>query len=51
MDIYLKVRDNIEKSLLIPDVEAILKGASSMLSLSDESASYQLVGEVMAHQG
>ena len=37
--------------MLIPDVVAELKGASSMLSLPDETASYQLVGEVMAHQG
>ncbi len=46
-----EVRDNNGKLLLISDVTARSKGASSMLPLSDESASYQLVGKVMAYQG
>ncbi len=44
------VRDNNGKPLLISDVTVRSKGASSMLLLSDESASYQFVGEVMAYQ-
>ncbi len=48
------VRDNSGKLLLIPDVTSRSSGLvekGSQGPLEDESASHQLVGEVMAHQG
>ena len=55
--IYLKARGNSPKGVLIPDVVVcrmtnLLKaGIFRDLSLFEEPASHQLVGEVTAHQG
>jgi hypothetical protein len=54
--IYPQDGDNISKEVLIPDniIEwhhLIIKGSSQELPLVEEPAAYQLVGEVMAHQG
>jgi hypothetical protein len=56
--IYLRVRNNLSKDELIPDKTTASKrlrlkmGILKMdLSPFDELASYQLVGEVKAHQG
>ncbi len=55
--ICLQVGDNSAKAGLIPDVTVLrmqddLKmGNLRVLSLEEEPASYQLVGEVTAHQG
>ena len=50
--ICLEVRNNPEKSGLMPDVVERLKlGTRKGLALPDESAAYQLVGGVTAHQG
>ena len=51
MGICLEVWDNSEKSELIPHVIVRSKLGSQDLALQDEPAAYQLVGEVMAHQG
>ncbi len=54
--IYPRDGDNISKEVLIPDdipftkVNGI-KGGSQELPVEEEPAAYQLVGEVMAHQG
>ncbi len=50
MRIYLLVRNTFEKSKLIPH-KSYGRKMASLLSLKDELAGYQLVGEVMAHQG
>ena len=50
--ICLEVRNNSAKAGLMPDVVAELKlGTRKGLALPDESAAYQLVGGVKAHQG
>jgi hypothetical protein len=50
--ICLEVRNNSAKAGLMPDVDGSLKlGTRKGLALPDESAAYQLVGGVMAHQG
>ena len=55
--IYLEVGDNLAKAGLIPNVvvphmrEGLKAGTRKGLSLLEEPASYQLVGEVTAHQG
>ena len=50
--IYPLARDNNSKGLLIPDViHGGKSGPRDGLTPGDELASYQLVGEVMAHQG
>ena len=54
--IYLRVGDNLPKGGLIPHYISVphgteIKGGSQGLPLEDEPASYQLVGEVTAHQG
>ena len=54
--IYPIVGDNISKEVLIPDDifgshDSKIKGGSQELPLKEEPAAYQLVGEVMAHQG
>ena len=54
--IYPHVGDNISKEVLIPDDiiwshDRIIKGGSQELLQEEEPAAYQLVGEVMAHQG
>ena len=54
--IYPRVGDNTAKAVLIPDNiiwwhHRILKGSSQELPIEEEPAAYQLVGEVMAHQG
>ena len=51
-----RVGDNISKEVLIPDEiigshDPIIKGGSQELPLGEKPAAYQLVGEVMAHQG
>ena len=52
MRIYLEVGDSSPKGELIPHDKATLKlGTLRGLALPDELAAYQLVGEVMAHQG
>ena len=48
--------DNISKEMLIPDDihrshDRSIKASSQELSIEEEPASYQLVGEVTAHQG
>ena len=48
--------DNISKEMLIPDEITgshglVIKGSSQELPLEEKPAAYQLVGEVMAHQG
>jgi len=49
---YPLVRDNSPKGLLIPDVTFGGKlGTGDGLAPGDGLASYQLVGEVTAHQG
>ena len=55
--IYLKVEYNPSKgglilNVIVPGIRDCLKaGTRKGLSLGEEPASYQLVGEVMAHQG
>ena len=50
--ICLEVRNNSSKEGLMPDVVERLKlGTRKGLALFDESAAYQLVGGVTAHQG
>ena len=50
--ICLEVRNNSAKAGLMPDVVERLKlGTRKGLALPDESAAYQLVGGVTAHQG
>ena len=54
--IYPRVGDNISKEALIPnDIpwshDWGIKGGSQGLPFMEEFAAYQLVGEVMAHQG
>ena len=54
--IYPRDGDNISKEMLIPDNISephglLIKGSSQELPLLEEPAAYQLVGEVMAHQG
>ena len=55
--IYLKVEYNPSKGGLILNVivrrmaDCLKAGTRKGLSLSEEPASYQLVGEVKAHQG
>ena len=54
--IYPRVGDNISKEVLIPDDiflshDGKIKGGSQGLPFKEEFAAYQLVGEVMAHQG
>ncbi len=55
--IYLQVGDSPPKGGVIPDVvfsrlgECLKVGILRGLPLGDEPASYQLVGEVTAHQG
>ena len=54
--IYPRIRDNISKDMLIPDNisgshDLEIKGGSQGLPLVEDPASYQLVGEVTAHQG
>ncbi len=55
--IYLRVRDNLSKGGLIPDVvvcrmaDRSKAGTLRGLSLGEEPASHQLVGRVMAYQG
>ena len=51
-----RIRDNLSKDGLIPDtfhhsVDGGKVGTRKGPSSLDELASYQLVGEVMAHQG
>ncbi len=54
---YPKVRNNIPKGMLIPDViesrmaSRLKMGILRDLSLLEGSASHQLVGKVMAYQG
>ena len=48
--------DNISKEMLIPDDitgwhHSVIKGSSQELPQEEGPAAYQLVGEVMAHQG
>ena len=48
--------DNTAKAVLIPDDitgwhHLVIKGGSQELPLEEEPATYQLVGEVTAHQG
>ena len=50
--IYREVRNNSAKAGLMPDVsERVKLGLRKDLALFDESAAYQLVGGVTAHQG
>ena len=54
--IYPRVGDNISKEVLIPDNiswshDWEIKGGTQVLPVGEEPAAYQLVGEVMAHQG
>ena len=54
--IYPRVGDNTAKAVLIPDNitgwhHLVIKGSSQELPIEEEPAAYQLVGEVMAHQG
>ena len=54
--IYPQDGDNISKEVLIPDDiigwhHSIIKGSSQEPPFEEEPAAYQLVGEVMAHQG
>ena len=54
--IYPRVGDNTSKDVLIPDNifrshDWKIKGGSQELPVEEEPAAYQLVGEVMAHQG
>jgi hypothetical protein len=55
--IYLKVEYNPSKgglilNVIVPGIRDCLKaGTRKGLSLGEEPASYQLVGEVTAHQG
>ena len=54
--IYPRLGDNISKEVLIPDDisgshDLEIKGGSQGLPFEEEPAAYQLVGEVMAHQG
>ncbi len=55
--ICLQVGDNLPKGELIPNVTVLRMqdyskmGNRKVLSLEEEPASYQLVGEVTAHQG
>ena len=55
--IYLKVEYNPSKgglilNVIVPGIRDCLKaGTRKDLSLGEEPASYQLVGEVTAHQG
>ncbi len=54
--IYPRIGDNISKEMLIPDNisgshDLEIKGGSQGLPFKEESAAYQLVGEVTAHQG
>jgi hypothetical protein len=54
--IYPRLGDNSAKAGLIPDYiilshDEIIKGGSQGLPIEEESAAYQLVGEVTAHQG
>ena len=54
--IYPRIRDNSAKAGLIPDYILFphgrrIKGGSQELPFEEEPAAYQLVGEVMAHQG
>ena len=54
--IYLQAGDNLAKARLIPNNISVahameIKDGSQGLSPDDEPASYQLVGEVTAHQG
>ena len=52
MGIYPLLGDNLEKYLIIPDVEATPKiyPLTGTSSVRDEPAAYQVVGEVIAHQ-
>ena len=54
--IYPRIRDNSAKAGLIPNNiswshDREIKGGSQGLPFEEEPASYQLVGEVTAHQG
>ena len=54
--IYPRVGDNTAKAVLIPDNitgwhHRVIKASSQELALKEGRAAYQLVGEVMAHQG
>ena len=54
--IYPRIGDNISKEMLIPNdifgpQGLKIKDGSQEQSFEEEPATYQLVGEVMAHQG